>query len=43
MAVHTFNPSIQEAEEGRSLSLRLARSTERVAGELQELHREMLS
>jgi hypothetical protein len=38
-AVHTFNPSPQEAEAGRSLSLRPACSTEQVP-EQPGLHRE---
>lgn len=40
-AAHTFNPRIQEAEAGRSLSLRPAWSTELVSG-YPGLHRETL-
>jgi hypothetical protein len=42
VVVHTFNPNIGEAETGRSLSLRLAWSTEQVS-EQPGLHRETLS
>jgi hypothetical protein len=38
---HTFNPSPQEAEAGRSLSLRLAWSIDRIPGQ-PGLHRETL-
>jgi hypothetical protein len=37
--VHTFNPCTQESETGRSLSLRLAWSTEQIPGE-PGLHKE---
>ena len=43
MVVHSFNPSTQEAEAGRSLSSRSAWSTERVLGQAPKLHRETLS
>ena len=40
--VHAFNPNIQKAEAGRSLSLRLALSTKLVLGQ-SGIHREILS
>ena len=43
VVVHAFNPSIQEAETGISVSLRPAWSTESVPGQSPKLHRETLS
>jgi len=42
MVVHTFNPSAQEAEAGRSMSSGLVWSTEQVPGQ-PGLHRETVS
>ena len=42
MVVHTFNPNIQEAEAGGSLSLRPAWSTEQVLGQTPKPHKETL-
>jgi hypothetical protein len=42
VVAHAFNPSTQEAEAGRSMSLRPAWSTELVPGQ-PGLHRETLS
>ena len=41
VVAHTFHPSTQEAEAGRSLSLKKAQSTEEVLGQ-PGLHRETL-
>ena len=43
MVVHAFNASTHEAEAGRSLSSRLAWSTEQIPGQPGLLHKETLS
>ena len=41
VVVQAFNPSTQEAEAGRSVSIRLALDTEQIPGQ-PELHKEIL-